>query len=100
MSRATHSCGMSNVNTLSSLSTPAPPALSSATGRRRLARRRFFSFAEAAEIRLEEQPQRLRTGVAKVVGARLADPVSGVFHSVSWTIRPLRLRPACRQRPG
>ena len=60
----------------------------------------FLSFAEAAEIRLEEQPQRLRSGVAKVVGARLADPVSGVCHSVSWTIRPLRLRPARSQRPG
>ncbi len=58
------------------------------------------SDEEAAEIRLGEQAQRLRRGVAKVVGACLAGPVWRVMHSVSWTIRPLRLRLARTQRPG
>jgi hypothetical protein len=58
------------------------------------------SAEEAAEIRLEQQAQRLRRGVARVVGACLPGPVLRVMHSVSWTIRPLRPRLARTQRPG
>ena len=100
MNRATRSYGTSNVTTLSSLSSPAPPALSSATGQKTPGEAAFLPFAEGAEIRLEEELQRRRSGVARVVGLHLADPVRGVCHSVSWTIRPLRLRPARSRRPG
>jgi len=52
----------------------------------------------AAAARLEEQAQRLRHAVERVVGARYAEPVLRVIHSVSWMTRPLRLRLASRQR--
>ena len=53
--------------------------------------------AEAAAARkLEEQAQRLRRGVEKVVGPRHADAVLRAIHSVSWTVRPLREKLALR----
>jgi len=50
----------------------------------------------AAALKLEEQAQRLRRGVEKVVGPRHADAVLRAIHSVSWTVRPLREKLALR----
>ncbi len=53
---------------------------------------------DLAGMRLEEQAQRLRRGVETMVGKRLAVPVLRMIHSVSWIIRPVRVRLARRHR--
>lgn len=56
--------------------------------------RRVDSAAEAA---LHNKAERLRRGVEKVLGKRLAVPVLKAIHSVSWIVRPLRKKMASRR---
>ncbi|MCE5192104.1 MAG: glycosyltransferase [Actinomycetia bacterium] len=51
----------------------------------------------AAEVALHNKAERLRRGVEKVVGKRLAMPVLKAVHSVSWIVRPLRKKMVSRR---
>ncbi|PKQ38019.1 MAG: hypothetical protein CVT59_05400 [Actinobacteria bacterium HGW-Actinobacteria-1] len=51
----------------------------------------------AAEVALHNKAERLRRGVERVVGRRLAVPVLKAIHSVSWIVRPLRKKMVSRR---
>lgn len=51
----------------------------------------------AAEVALHNKAERLRRGVERVLGKRLAAPVMAAIHSVSWIVRPLRKKIVSRR---